>query len=457
MVDIDFRKKVDEYLKNKCGVAHDDVLLVALSGGADSVALLQVLLNLGYKCGAAHCNFHLRGEESLRDERFVRELCYRLGVALVVHDFDVDAYRRGRGLSVEMACRELRYEWFMRLLDSGNFDVVAVAHHQDDNIETMFLNMLRGTGMNGLKGMRPRNGRVVRPLLCVNRQQVEDYLEDMGQEYVTDSTNGQNVYLRNKVRNVILPTIDNTFPDGRKRITQTMGYLEEYHLAMEDMCRRFWQSQRGGDFEGRREYRLDELLQMDHPKLVLYHLLLDYGFNVRQSAQILEAAMNGKSQGKSHFYSSTHALTIRGKVIVVERIINLLETQIKVNLHAPDNLPVKLELLRYDAPLNAAELDGKNVVAYDESLMNCKRMILRRWRRGDRMCPYGMGGRSRLVSDIFNDAHYTLQQKRHAWLLEADGVVVWILGLRASHDYRVLPHAASYLKVTFRPLKPDAL
>jgi tRNA(Ile)-lysidine synthase len=164
-----FIRKVSQFIEEKHLLGFGDKVLVALSGGADSVALLRLLLRLGYACEAAHCNFHLRGEESVRDERFVRALAESLGVPLHVIHFDTNAYAASHNVSVEMAARELRYDWFAKLRQECGAKVVAVAHHRDDSVETFLLNLVRGTGINGLQGIRPVNGEVVRPLLCVSR------------------------------------------------------------------------------------------------------------------------------------------------------------------------------------------------------------------------------------------------------------------------------------------------
>ena len=184
-----------------------EVVLVALSGGADSVALLRALLELGYRCEAAHCNFHLRGEESDRDELFVADLCHTLGVTLHKTDFQTADYAREHGVSIEMAARDLRYGFFHQFMDTGHYTAVAVAHHRDDNAETILLNIIRGTGLQGLTGMPYSNNGIVRPLLDVSREDITDYLRDVGQNYVTDSTNLTPDVKRNAVRLKLMPLL----------------------------------------------------------------------------------------------------------------------------------------------------------------------------------------------------------------------------------------------------------
>lgn len=213
-----FEEKTLRYIHRHMPAVANGKILAAVSGGADSVALLRVLAALGCNCIAAHCNFHLRGDEADRDEAFVRKLCHDIDIELRCTDFDVEAYKKSHGVSTEMACRELRYDWFERQRAALGCSVIAVAHHRDDNIETFFLNLVRGSGITGLAGIKPCNGKIVRPLLGSSRDEIINYLKTLGQDYVTDSTNLENDYARNKIRNVMLPEISRLFPSAMAEI-----------------------------------------------------------------------------------------------------------------------------------------------------------------------------------------------------------------------------------------------
>ena len=273
----EFAKRIGAFVSAHGLLRSDDRVLVTLSGGADSVALLRVLLELGYDCVAAHCNFHLRGEESMRDERFVRALCDRLGVQATFVDFDVDSYVADRKVSVEMACRELRYRWFEQVRTEFGCQVIAVAHHADDSAETFFLNLLRGTGMAGLAGIKPRNGAIVRPMLCVGRQDVEAYLAQLPQDYVTDSTNLESEYRRNKIRNIILPALRECFPGSDAALSATMANLSGDWLLLQELI---------GDYRRRAVTESDGVVRIDkavvtqsaHPETLLHELLAPYGY-----------------------------------------------------------------------------------------------------------------------------------------------------------------------------------
>ena len=185
----------------------DSPVLIGLSGGADSTALLDILRNLGYTCIAVHCNFKLRGDESIRDYEFAKMIALSYNIKFKSVDFDTVEYAKKFGISIEMACRELRYKWFDNIMSELGAQAIAVAHHKDDSIETFFLNLSRGTGITGLTGIKAINGKVVRPLLNISREEIEQYLKLKKIEYITDSTNKQDIYKRNKIRLNVMPLL----------------------------------------------------------------------------------------------------------------------------------------------------------------------------------------------------------------------------------------------------------
>lgn len=436
------------------GLSADDKsrLLVALSGGADSVALLRALLELGYDCVAAHCNFHLRGDESMRDERFVRDLCQRLGVELHVQDFDVEAYKRlHRGVSTEMACRSLRYDWFYELTMALKCRPVAVAHHADDNLETFFLNLLRGTGINGLVGMRTydRWARIVRPMLGVTRGQVLQYLHDIGQDYVVDSTNLENDYRRNRLRNVVLPAIDREFDNARQRIADTMRHLDDERELLDYLVARIEEDDVGFYDEDTGDwcYCRQKLLEAPKPGMMLYALLRRSGFNRTQCDQAVKASVGAT------FHTSSHTLTVERKSFLVQRDTSSSDGQssdgeIVVDFDRQWHLQGRLEAVAGREPFATTMVDGKRRVAFGPGIRRCTRVALRHWRKGDRMRPFGMRG-TKLISDLFVDLKFTAEQKKAVWLMEADGEIVWVLGARAAQAFVVEPGSTDYVLLTY--------
>ena len=281
-------KKIAQYIDQEKLFTREDKILVTLSGGADSVALLRLLLTMGYTCEAAHCNFHLRGDESVRDEMFVRELCLQLEVPLHVQHFQTTEEAEKRHISIEMVARELRYAWFEQLRLQQGANVIAVAHHKDDSVETLLLNLIRGTGINGLLGIRPKNGNIVRPLLCLDRKEITEYLQEIGQSYVTDSTNLQDEYTRNKIRLNLLPLMQEINPSVKESLLRTSEHLNDAALLYKK-----------GIEEGKQKVQTEQgilisaLLQEPAPETLLFEILSPLGFNGAQIKDIF-TSLNGQ-------------------------------------------------------------------------------------------------------------------------------------------------------------------
>lgn len=423
-------------------------IIVALSGGADSVALLAALSESGYKCIAAHCDFHLRGEESERDRRHAQSVADMLDADYEEVHFDVEEYRRRHGVSVEMACRELRYNWFRGLSGRHGGIPVAVAHHHDDNVETMFLNLLRGTGISGLTGMKPRNGIIIRPMLEATRVQIEDYLSSKGIDYVVDSTNLQNDVKRNRIRNLVLPLIHSQFPDSDRGFTSTMD-----NLSRTDSLYRELISERRSRYVSDSGSRIDIARltsEIQEAPTMLYELIRDRGFNYTQSANIISAHLSGTSSGRRFYTSGWTALLDRGSLVIRHNdshgndaesfTINLDDT----SLQAPGITVSHIEN-------DALQFDRSGMTLFlDPSAMDGKPQFeIRHWREGDRMAPFGMKG-TRLVSDIFSDAKLSVSDKRKTWILTRNGMILWVIGLRTSRHFCVTDHSGKVIRIRFQ-------
>ena len=387
-------------------------VLVALSGGADSVALLRVLLAAGCDCRAAHCNFHLRGEESMRDEQFARDLCQRLDVPLTVKDFDVAAYQCEHGGSVEMACRELRYAWFEQERQRQGCSVIAIAHHADDQVETFFLNLLRGTGVKGLSGMQRLNGNIWRPLLGVSRNDLLEYLSSLG-------------FTVAKVVFFLLSV--NKWTWRRKKLARDHALL---NALVNDIL------------PDERHFDIKALCDTPHASTLLYHRIRHLGFNREQCVNTIEAARQGHS-GRQ-FSANGHLLVINRQTIDIEPLNEPEDIEIPLDLTCGLQSPVHINIERGDTPFSPHMCDGKHTVAFNTSLLDCQHVALRHWRRGDRIRPFGMNG-SKLVSDLFNDLKLNHADRQSAWLLEADGDILWVLGYRAAALYPIKKESQNYL------------
>lgn len=409
------KEAVAGFIEKEHLFARKDKILVALSGGADSVALLRVLLQLGYACEAAHCNFHLRGEESMRDEAFVRTLCEQCSVPLHTVDFDTTDYAAAHHLSIEMAARKLRYDWFEEIRLKTEAAVVAVAHHRDDSVETLLLNLIRGTGINGLKGIRPKNGYIVRPLLSVSRDEITDYLNALGQAYVTDSTNLQDEYTRNKIRLNLLPLMETINPSAKESIFDTANRLSEvaniYNKVMEEGRERVVHPQ---------GISIEALLREPSPSSLLFELLYPLGFN---SGQVEDVYSSLHGQPGRCFYSNEWC-------VVKDRDYLLLQ---KNDESLNDEPELQMERLVYTKDFVIPK--AKEVACLDADKVTAP-LTLRKWQKGDRFVPFGMKGKKN-VSDYLTDRKYSVLDKEKMYVLCSGEDIVWLVGERTDNRFRV--------------------
>ena len=418
------------YIEKHHLLEKDKPVLVGLSGGADSVALLTVLSRLGYVCMALHCNFHLRGDESDRDEQFAKSLAEAGKIPFYSIQFDTYAFAKTHHLSIEMAARQLRYEWFEQMRIRLNAQAIAVAHHQDDSIETLLINLIRGSGIRGLTGIRPKNGYIVRPLLNVSREEIVAWLGKESIAYMTDSTNLSDEYTRNFIRLQILPLLESRFPAIRKTLTRTAMHLSE----VEFIYLSFIEEAKASLWEEEHRLSIPKLQRYPAPKTVLFELLHPYGFS-RSVASSVYDALEGES-GKE-FYSPSYRL-------IKDREELLLYKREEV---CPDmcyswekgkesgSLPIDLhqQIVTNDAHF---QLNPSKAYAYFDYDLLDAHLTLRRWRKSDWFVPFGMKGRKKL-SDYFSDHKYTLKQKEEAWVLCSGEDIIWLVGERSDNRYRI--------------------
>lgn len=409
--------RISQYIDNEKLISLRDKVLVALSGGADSVALLRILFSLGYTCEAAHCNFHLRGEESDRDEAFVHELCEQLKIKLHIIHFQAAAFASERHVSIEMAARELRYNWFAQLKEENGAAVIAVAHHKDDSAETLLLNLIRGTGLNGLLGIRPRNGDVVRPLLCVNREEILAYLHHIGQDYVTDSTNLQDEYTRNKIRLNLLPLMQEINPSVKDNLIDTCNYLN-------DVAKIYTK----GIGEGRTRVLTEDginiraLLSEPAPGALLFEIIHPLGFNSAQSKDVL-TSLSGQS-GKQ--------FSCKGWKLLKDRAYLLIEKE-KTTEESIPKFHLEEERIEYTSDFVIPR--EKSTACFDADKLS-EELTVRQWQAGDSFVPFGMTGK-KLVSDYLTDRKFSISQKKQQWVLCCGERIAWLIGERVDNRFRI--------------------
>jgi len=394
----DFKSSIRDFIRQHALLADDARVLVCVSGGADSVALLRVLTALGYACRAVHCNFHLRGDESLRDEAFVRTLCRQTGVELDVVHFDTAAYAAQHKISIEMAAREQRYEVFEQLRTRYALDAICVGHHAEDSVETILLNLIRGTGIDGLTGIRPLSGHLVRPLLGVTRTDITAYLTTLGQTWVDDSTNAADDYARNRIRHHLIPLMEEINPAAMQNILSTARNLR----GTADVCA--------------------SLSTDEAATTLLHHYLAPQGYNSTQVRNLVDALRNRRQTLIPH---SVHDLqeavpSLEFSVITVDDDVSSTVRR-HLDPHNP-NRHFFVDMRRLTLPVT-----------------------LRRWREGDRFCPFGMGGHTKLVSDLLTDAHLSRAERERQMVLCIGDDIAWVVGLRSDERFRVPSDATELL------------
>lgn len=424
-----FINTVRRFIDQKSLLNKDSHVLVALSGGADSVCLLLVLAKLQYKVTAVHCNFRLRGEESQRDENFVRDLCLKNGIKLYVRSFDTHQYAVQNKISIEMAARDLRYAYFEQLRTEIGADAIAVAHHRDDSVETFIMNAVRGTGIRGLGSIQPRNGYVIRPFLCVSHDEILCELQDYGQQYVTDSTNYETVYTRNKVRLEIVPLLRSLNSSASENIFTTIMNMQEtlkiYNSFIEEMKRKCVSEENDTCIVSMAQIRA-----CISPISVLYEILSEKGFNRNQVCEMLDITDSGRTFISSRVDTDKNvniALIDRNRIIIRRKSSDDFEI---VSLSDFPNIKVSV----VDA--SDVEINSNPRFAYIDEDKVKGHLFVRKVEPGDKFRPFGMKG-FKLVNDLLTDMKVDVFQKQQQLILCDEQSVVWVVGRRSSEDYRI--------------------
>lgn len=421
--------------------------LVALSGGADSVCLLMICKRLNLNVEAVHCNFRLRGEESDRDEKFCEGLCEREGVPFHRVHFDTRTYAELHGVSIEMAARELRYDYFEQLRRSIQADAILVAHHRDDSVETVLMNLVRGTGIHGLQGIKPKNGNILRPLLCVGRKDIEEWLHTLGQDYVTDSTNLEDDVVRNKIRLNVIPLLQEINPSVSDNISLTASRVAEAVKVFDDAIRSDVAGVVASNLEDESTPPSDRLLRIDMKALssvssreyTLFTILSPLRFT---PAQVEDIASNDCRCAGKRWESAGYVLAVDRDCLLVRKKTESLSRSLVI--------PETGNYVISETENSAERLSVKEIVVGEGDVIDkspaCATLDaakvkfplrLRRVRQGDRFMPFGMKG-TKLVSDYLTDRKRTVFQKEAQWVLaDKDDAIVWLVGERPDGRYCV--------------------
>ena len=416
-------------------------VLLAVSGGIDSMVLLHLFERSGFDYGIVHCNFHLRGEESDGDEQFVREQVEQHGIVSFFKDFETEEYARLSGISIEMAARQLRYEYFEQIRVEHNFDLIATAHHQDDLIETFFLNLTRKTGIHGLTGIKEKSGNIIRPMLFAGRSEIEKYAARHFVEFREDSSNNEVVFQRNFLRHKILPLFSELNPAFKKNLLASISNLKEAEQVYDYFI---GEEINNAVTEENSELRIDikHLRTTPFPRLLLLEALSGFHFNTAVTDQIYRSL---DAESGRRFYSSSHRLVKDREYLFVSE---LREGEEKLYYIEKDDMelfePLDISIEKPDAA-GFEIIKDPRVACIDAGEIEFP-LLIRKWQQGDYFQPLGMQGMKK-VSDFFIDRKIPLHEKENTWLLCSGKKIVWIMGLRLDERFKVTSNTKRILKI----------
>lgn len=428
-----------KYAKEYCLLESEQRVLITVSGGIDSMVMADLFMKSGISAGIAHCNFRLRGSESDADEKFVREFAAKYNYPVYIKTFDTSGYAASKGISIQMAARDLRYKWFEELIQSQGYRYYSTAHHFDDQVETFFINLLRGTGVAGLTGIAPRVGHCIRPLLFADKKMILKYAKENEISFREDSSNLKDDYLRNRIRHLILPALEKTdfhYKSGMEKTFTALEHTSDF-IASEII------EKTRSVIKQQQEYLtvdIQKLKQEKHPEFVLFHLLLPYGFNYSGVSGIIKSI--DKEPGK-RFLSKTHELVIDRKLLILSELNDDTEETCTISASTKEiTYPVRMniktiEYLKQDFP------DNPDIAWLDYDKLHFP-LEIRNYRKGDSFVPLGMSGRKKL-SDFMIDQKIPLPEKRKIKLLTSGGKIAWVIGYRIDNRVKVTKNTTRIL------------
>jgi tRNA(Ile)-lysidine synthase len=429
-------RKFQNHVQDRFPFLQAKKLLIAVSGGIDSMVLCDLLLRSSQDFAIAHCNFNLRGVESDGDEQFVKSYAAQKEIPFFSMRFDTEAFANDQKLSVQVAARELRYAWFAELLNVHKFDFVLTAHHADDNFETFLINISRGTGLAGLVGIPAENGKIIRPLLNFSRKEIESYAIENDVKWCEDSSNSSNKYLRNQLRHGVVPILKNINPNFIESFAETLSHLQQSQSLVEDAAKLVYK-QVAVELENKVLFKISELKRLPNYRAYLYQWLNDFGFTAWEDIYDLVDAQSGKQVFAADF------------VLLKDReVLELLRKEIPDNqVYTIDkdtkevNFPLNLSFCRVT---DVSQANAHCIFVAEEKL--AWPLTVRKWRDGDWFYPIGMTGKKK-VSKFFKDEKFSLADKADAWLLCSGDAVVWIIGKRMDDRFKITDTTKHILQI----------
>jgi tRNA(Ile)-lysidine synthase len=420
-----------------------DKILLAVSGGIDSMVLCDIFLKLKYNFSIAHCNFHLRGEESNRDENFVTNYAEENHIELFKTSFDTFSYMEDEKKSLEMSARDLRYEWFKKIVNENNFSYLATAHHSDDSTETFIINLLRGTGISGLHGILPKTNKIIRPLLFTTRKKITEYANENHLLHVEDSTNKDNKFTRNKIRNEIVPILREISPNFDNIIRKDIERLRETEEVFRSVIDKV-KDELLIKKDDRIEIKIDKLKTLRPIHIFLYEIFSEYGFNEATINSIYDSLDD--ISGKQFYSDKYRCIKDRKSLFITKKEDDSFNTNYSINTYQTNivyPLRLHIEVLK---DLNFIQIPKeKNVAMFDYDLLKFP-LEIRHWKQGDVFVPFGMHGKQK-VSDFFINLKYSIIDKENQWILLSNGEIVWIMGERIDDRFKITSKTKTIYKI----------
>jgi tRNA(Ile)-lysidine synthase len=430
-----------QYLTSICMGHNGRRFLLTVSGGIDSAVMSHLFHMAGLPFGIAHCNFQLRGSESDGDEQFVQELAGQYNVAFYSRRFNTSEYASDKGISIQMAARDLRYDWFKNLAGEFNYDFIATGHNKNDVVETMLLNLSRGTGVRGLMGIKPLNGNIIRPLLFATRADIEKFAREKNLKWRNDSSNEQTKYHRNKMRHVIIPALESINPaflqntiDTINRVQQTGVILDQFIAQAKEVV---WKEK-----EDRILINIDELKQLPAYELLLFELLKPFGItHLNQDAlvRVLDSSASGKQ-----FHTGSYILTRDRTCLIITKDEYQQNAEVIIDENTSEiRIPVSMKLKKFKKTQAFSIPADPRIAALDADLIRFP-LILRKWHNGDRFYPLGLNG-SKKLSDFLINIKLPLPDKDNVRVIESDGKIAWIVNLRLDNRFKITKQTQNIL------------
>lgn len=433
------QQKFQNHINANLSFLKEKRLLLAVSGGIDSMVLLYLCHQLNIDIRVAHCNFQLRGDESDEDEDFVKSQTDKLQIPIFIKKFDTKSYAEKEKLSIQVVARNLRYEWFNTLLINNDYDYILTAHHLDDSLETFLINFTRGSGLDGLTGIPQQNGSIVRPLLPFSRTEIEIFAKENNVEWREDSSNTSDNYLRNKLRHDVIPMLKKINPSLLHSFENTISNLKQAQSLVDDASQIIYRKV-VTDINFQKRINLTELIQLPNYHAYLYQWLEPLGFSDWDSINDLATAQSGKQ-----IHSQNHTLLKdRNELIVFPKQEYKKTTLFLIEKEQNEiKFPLKITFCNVDD----ISLEATNCIFVDEDKLQYP-LVIRKWKEGDWFYPLGMNGKKKL-SKFFKDEKFSLLDKLNTWILCSENQIVWVIEKRQDERFKVTEETTKILKINY--------